>query len=218
VPAGYQPYGSAPLGRITPSAGLRKATIVLYWVTTAATLLLAAALFSRKGKWTQFIDGNASLQELDDADSFVGGSLLLVWGALLTSAILTCLWAARIANNSKARGATDVSSGLAAGGWFIPIGWMWVGFGQLSKAVKGVRASAPNLVRWQVFFILAIIGSGVIYSIRIDFTDINSVDDVTSTLNTQGVVGLGSAVLFVIASFFATRATKEIDTAVSTVA
>jgi hypothetical protein len=165
--------------------------------------------------WTGFVDGNKSFEDLDNADKLVQGAAVLQIAVQLAAVIMVCLWSNRIAANAKARGAHNVRPGLAAGGWVIPIGWFWVGFTQLRKAVDGVRGVAPNLRRWQVSFIVVGITGFVIRGIGGDIEIGDSASDVTDKLGRQGAVGLVSAILFAVASYLAMRATKEIDDVVT---
>ena len=215
APAGYQPYPQSPgTGRVESAKGLRTATIVAFWTMTAASAFIALAMFSRKSKFDDFVNGDfVTFDELQDADSLVGGAVLLSWLAQLFAVIMVCLWAGKIVRNAQARGVQGLSSGMAVGGWWIPIGWYWLGFQQLSKSVKGLNRSAPSLTGWQISFIIAQVGSGVLYAIRTDVND--SSGDFSGKLSQQGFVSAGSAVLFLVATIFAMKATKEIDTAVS---
>jgi hypothetical protein len=156
------------------------------------------------------INGNGG--DIDAANAMVGVAVLFQFALLLTSAILTCLWAKRIASNAKARGATSVSPGLAAGGWFIPIGNLFVGFDQLRKSVTGVGGKSPGLNLWQAAFV----GQFIMGIFTFRGNDVNLIEpDALSTLRNQGLVALVGAVIYAAATFFAARAAKEIDTAVT---
>ena len=195
--------------------GLRTATIVAFWTVTAATAFVSYAAFARRSTWDDAINGNAGFDELDSADSLVGAAVLLSWVAQLFAVIMLCLWAGKVVRNAQARGVQGVSPGLAIGGWFIPVGWLWLGFAELRKSVKGLNRSAPALNGWQASFIVAIIGSIVVYFVRVDINDFGSADDVSSALSRQGIVSAAAVVLFVIATLFATKATKQIGAAVT---
>lgn len=215
APPGYVPYGSpGTQGAVTPSKGLSKAMIILYALTTAAAAFAGFALYNRKGTWDDFVKGTGSLDDIDSADGMVGGALLLQFVLVLTSAILTCLWAKRIASNAKARGATDVSPGLAAGGWFIPIGWFFVGFNQLRKSVAGVGGRSASLAVWQGLFVAQSVVMFIINRFG-GFSVLDDPQEVSDALRNQGLIGLVGAVIYAAATFFAARAAKEIDTAVT---
>ena len=213
-PPGYTPYVSGATGPLLPSKGLSKAMIVMFWCTTAAAALSGFALYRRKGVWDDLVGGSATLSDLDNADSLVGTAIVLQVALALASAIVCCLWSKRVADNAKARGALDIKSGLAAGGWFIPIGWLWVGFNQLKKAVAGVGGRSPSLGRWQALFVLQAVAGWLISR----FGDFNTGDDpaeLSDRLRNQGLIGLFGAALYAGATIFAAKAAGEINTAVS---
>jgi len=207
------PYGTPGQGATKPSKGLSKAMIILYWCTSAASLLVAFALFGRKGVWDDFVNGSASLTEIDDADSFAGLALVLQFALLLASAIVTCLWAKRIADNAKARGVTNVSPGMAAGGWFIPIGNWFLGFDQLRKSVTGVGGKSAGLNVWQGLFV----GQALALFLVNRFGDFSvfDPDGVSDQLRNQGLVGALGAIIYIAATIFASKTAKEIDAAVT---
>lgn len=210
-PPGYTPYGGMGTGApLRPSAGLSKAMVILYWSVVATGALLAFAFFNRKSAVEDFLNGSAS--DFDSADAMLGLAVILQVLLMLAAAIVTCLWAKRIADNAKARGVMNVSPGLAAGGWFIPIGWFFVGFNELRKSVKGVNGSAPNLNFWQAAFIAqTIVGFFNLNNDDVYLTDSDALDQ----LNSQGIVGLVAMAVLAVAAFFAMKAAKEINSAVS---
>ena len=210
-PPGYTPYGAAAsMGAVRPSAGLSKAMVVLYWGVVATGALIAFAFFNRKSAVEDFLNGAAS--DFDSADALLGLAVILQVLLMLSAAIVTCLWAKRIADNAKARGVMNVSPGLAAGGWFIPIGWFFVGFNELRKSVKGVNGSAPSLNIWQGAFIAqVVVGFFNLNNDDVYLTDSDALDQ----LGNQGIVGLVAMAVLAVAAFFAMKAAKEINTAVT---
>jgi Domain of unknown function (DUF4328) len=176
-------------------------------------VLVGIALFSRKGAVDDYLSGASSLKDLENADAFAGIALILQFLATVPAAILTCLWSKRIADNARARGALNVNPGLAAGGWFIPIGNLFIGFDQLRKSVAGVGGTSKSLGIWQGLFISQAV---VLVAInRLGQFDINAVDDVGNNFRNQGIVALIGAVLYFGAAIFAMKSAKEIDTAVT---
>ena len=67
-------------------------------------------------------------------------------GLTIAIAILLAVWSYRAVSNGVARGAA-ANPGLAAGGWFIPIGFYVVPFIQLRKALAG-RGKAALGMHW----------------------------------------------------------------------
>ena len=197
--------------RPAPS-GLRKAAIVLMWVAVAAHVFLAAAAFSRKSVWDDFIDGNKNLVDLDDADDRLGGALALWIVVTLAIAIVLAVWSHRTTSNGRARGA-QVSPGLAAGGWFIPIGWFFVSFSQLRKAMGG-RGDTSSVGWWQGLWVVAWIASGVSLQLFDDDTS-QLPTEVSDGLRNQSVGLAVSTVIFVAATIFAMRGLRSVDDATS---
>lgn len=213
-PPGYVPYAAGSSGPVVASRGLSKAMIVLFWCTTAAAAFAGYSLYNRKIVWDDYVDGAGSFSDLDSADKLVGVAIILQVALSLASAIVCALWSKRIADNAKSRGALDVKPGLAAGGWFIPIGWFWVGFNQLRKSVTGVGGNSPSLGRWQLFFVLQGVG-GFFVSRFGDFDTVGDPGELSDRLRNQGLIGIAAAVLYVGATIFAKKAANEIDTAVT---
>ena len=217
VPQGYVAYGGpGAVGQVQQSSGLRKATVALFWLTAAASGLLALAFFSRKSAVDDFFAGTKSLSDVVDSDNVVRLAASLQGLLTIAAVIVLCLWSRRIAKNAQARGAPGISPGLACGGWWIPIGFYWVGFGQLKKSVVGVNKTSPNLIRWQIAFVVQSV-LGFIVRSAANSLDMANSGSLTSTLNRQGALGLVSFALFAVTAFFAMKAMSEVDTAVSTI-
>ena len=211
-PPGYVQYGGPAQGSVQSSRSLSKAMVILYGLVVAAGALLAFAFFNRKGVVDDILNASGTQSDLDSADGILGLAVILQFLAIVASAILTALWSKRIVSNAKARGVTGVSTGLAAGGWFIPIGWFFVGFNELRKAVKGVGGVSKSLALWQGAFIAQVI---------VGFFNFNNDDvflsdpDALDQLNNQALVSLAAVAVLAVATFFAAKAAKEIDAAVS---
>lgn len=182
------------------------------WVAVAAHVFLAGAAFSRKSVWDDFIDGSKNLVDLDDADNRVGGALALWVVVTVATAILLAVWSHRTTSNGQARGA-QVSPGLAAGGWFIPIGWFFVSFIQLRKAMGG-RGDTASVGWWQGLWVVAWIASGV--SLQLFDDDLSQTpSEVSDGLRNQSVGLAIATVILVAATIFAMRAVKAVDDATS---
>lgn len=211
-PPGYVQYGGPAQGSVQSSSSLSKAMVILYGLVVAAGALLAFAFFNRKGVVDDILNASGTQSDLDSADGILGLAVILQFLAIVASAILTALWSKRIVSNAKARGVTGVSTGLAAGGWFIPIGWFFVGFNELRKAVKGVGGVSKSLALWQGAFIAqVIVGFFNFNNDDVFFNDPDALDQ----LNNQALVALAAVAVLAVATFFAAKAAKEIDAAVS---
>lgn len=205
IPVSYGGTRPAP-------TGLRKAATALMWVAVAAHLFLTIAAFSRKSVWDGFIDGTKSIVDLDDADSLLGGALVLWIVVTLATAIVLAVWSHRTTSNGQARGA-QASPGLAAGGWFIPIGWFFVSFSQLRKAMGG-RGDTTPVGWWQGLWVVAWLASGVSLQLFDDDTS-QSPTEVSDGLRNQSVGLALSTALLVAATVFAMRALRSVDDATS---
>jgi hypothetical protein len=200
------------------TAGLRRAAITLFWLVAAAAGLLVIAVFARKGSWDDFVK-NPTLEgvsKIDDADNFVAGAVLVQLLFMLTSTILVCLWAQRVCSNARVRGLLTVRPGLAAGGWFIPIGWYWVGFNEVRKAANGLGRAPGALLGWQIAFA----ATGVcdfVQRLGFDNVDTGNVhtDEVSDALSVQGVFVTLALIGFVTATVYAMSAMRRIETVVN---
>ena len=119
--------------------------------------------------------------------------MLLLAALMLAGAIVVSIWSLKTAQNADASGATGVSPGLACGGWYIPIGWLFVPFIQLRQVTAHRRRSLTALTLWQVFFVGFWLFS-VLFRVfgRFDLDD--SADDVSGALDVQIVMSIGATV------------------------
>ena len=182
------------------------------WMVVGAHALTTVAAFSRKSVWDGFTEGDKSLADLDDADSFLGAAFLLVAVATLATAIVLAVWTHRTVSNGRARGA-QASPGLGAGGWFIPIGWFFVSFGQLRKAMRN-QGDTRSVSWWQGLWVVASVTGAVALQLFDDDLD-QSPSEVSDGLRNQSVGLLISSVIFVAATIFAMRALRNVDEATS---
>lgn len=213
APPGYTPYGApGAQGAVQSSKGLSKAMIILYAAVVAAAALLALAYFKYKGVVNDALTGQVTEKDHDSAKSFLGLAVILQYLLMLASAILTALWSKRIVANAKTRGVSGVSTGLAAGGWFIPIGWLFVGFSQLRKAVKGVGGVSKSLALWQGAFIVQTIAGFLNFNNETVYLGTQKAVD---QISRQATVSLITVVILVAATIFAAKSAKEIDAAVT---
>jgi hypothetical protein len=97
-----------------PTAGLAKAMILLYWLTTAFALLSGIAWLNRKSTWDSFINGDGSFSDVDGADGLVAVAVLPGVALLIAGGVLTVLWWQRASAQMKRSGA---ALGAAARPW-----------------------------------------------------------------------------------------------------
>ena len=202
--------GQVP-GTASDTAGLRKAAIVLYWLTVAATALLAIALVRRKSVWSDFEASPdfAGLADVDAADDFVGGMVVLVVLVALATTIVVSLWSLRAVRHAKRAGATGVSPGLACGGWYIPIANLVIPYVQLRRAATHFERPTQFLTYWQGLAIATFVVASVLQAI--DPGDVDELADVSGRLTTQVVLGLVLVAFTAVMAFIATSAMREVE-------
>jgi hypothetical protein len=194
------------------TAGLRKAAITLFWVVTAATAGLSASLFSRRGVWDDFVAGAGDLDSLDRADATVAGLVVLIGVATLAAAVVVSIWSLRVVRNAQQLSGHGLSPKMACGGWYIPIGNLWVPFVRLREAVTAVRGEATSVSHWQAAWIAMAIFSGID---RVAFElDSFDPDDVRNTLTNEANFSLINLVVVALTAFLAQRAMGRVEAAV----
>jgi uncharacterized membrane protein (DUF441 family) len=202
-----RPLGATP----TDTRGLRTATIVLYWCAAASTGLLLISLIGRRRIWSQFVDGDRSLDDLRNADDFVGAAGGIATAVAFATVIVLSIWALRTARHARATGASTVSPGLACGGWYIPFANLIVPFVQLRRVAAHRNRSRSMVNMWQGL----LIGVGVAWLVLrgVGNVDENTADDLSARLTTEVVIGVILVIGTFATAFFASRAMKDIDAA-----
>jgi hypothetical protein len=195
---------------VAPTAGLRKATIVLFWCTVGASVLVAIAAVNRRSVWDGFRDGTKSFADLDDADGLIAGASFVEFLLALAAVIVLSIWSLRTARNATIFGATNVSPGLACGGWYIPFGNLVVPFVQLRRVATHRGGDTSFVSLWQGLLIATVVASGVLRSVG-DLELAEDADDVGNRLTTQTFVALAMAVLLAAMTVVAARAMREVD-------
>jgi hypothetical protein len=200
---------------VAAPSGLRTTTIVLFWVGTVLLLIVGLVAYNRGTVVDDFLAGTKTSKDVDDSNDAVAGSLVLWLLASLAVAIVLSIWSHRTVRNAKQRDPSlSVSPGLAAGGWYIPIGWYWVPWQQLRNAAKRFGPLSSALTAWQALFI----GSSVLWIVGRSLVggnvDVNS-DNAVSRLHSQGIFFVLSGVALGVSTIMAMRAMREIDRATS---
>jgi hypothetical protein len=193
----------------TDTGGLRKACIALFWVATGAAALLLIALIARRVAWSNFTRGEASLSDLRDADDFVGGASFILFVLVLASLIVVSIWSLRTARHAKATGAGSVSPGLACGGWYIPFANAIVPFVQLRKVVRHRGRATTTVNLWQGMLIGVWVVSVALRGVS--NSDENTVQDLTTRLTSEVVLGSILLAGMAVTAAIAMRALRDID-------
>lgn len=215
APAGYVQYRTRPGQK--PLRGLSKAVLILYGAVTVASVVLAVAF---RHRWSVVDDilasgtfTSADQDAIATTDQQVAGAAALVLALLIAAGILTAVWSRRAARNAESAGVRGVSVGMATGGWFIPIGSWWLGFRELQRSVEGVGHESTHIGRWRTAFIVMSLLGVVVRNTSIDTS--GDRDAFLSSLNRQFGLGLVSAVLYAVCLYFAVKAIRSIDEALS---
>jgi hypothetical protein len=204
---------TAPVVTAAPrdTAGLRKATVILFWVTAASIGALAIAMTVRKTAFDRAVDGTGSTQAVRDADDFVGGMVVLAVLVSVASVIVLCIWSLRTARDARDRGAR-VSPGLACGGWYIPYANAIVPFVQLRRVAAHRGRPTSWVSAWQGLVIAAVVlGMGL--RVASNWDDFDPPDDISTRLTSQVVLGFLLTALYVAMAYVAGRAMKDVDAA-----
>lgn len=214
IPSGYVGYGQtgAP---VRPPSGLRTAAIVLFWVQTGLTLLLGLVAYNRGEVAKGFNDGTKSFSDVQDADNAVGAMALFVVLVAIALIVVLCIWAHHTVRNAKQRDPSlNVSPGMAAGGWFIPIGNFWLPWMHLRRSTQRFGGSLGALGWWQGLTIassvFAFIGRGFG-----NFEAADDFDDVVSKAHAQGVFFLLAGLVYIGTTIVAMKAMRQVDAATS---
>lgn len=206
IATGWQMAPSrSSVAAVPEPAKLRRALIVLFWVVAALDGLAVAAEWLRASKLDAFVEGDVSVTTMERLDNAVGVSTLLSIAVTLAAAIVLAVWSHRTASNGVARGRHNVKPGMAAGGWFIPVGVLWVPWGHLRRAtgerpIRGFNA-------WRAWWIVGNVASQVSASVLPDTFD----DGWIAAYRTSAVFSTLALIAVVLATLAARRATYDID-------
>jgi len=209
-------FGSTPVPRgvtvnVPDAAGLRKAAIILYWCTAAATFLLTLTVVRRRGVWNDFQDEPSlgGLVDLEQADDQVGSAVLLLFCLALAALIVVSIWSYRVGRHARRAGAVDVSPGLACGGWYIPFASLIVPFVQLRRVARHFGRAVQHVNLWQGLAIATFVLSLILQAI--DPGSADDVSDVSGQLTAQVVLSVLVLVSAAATAFVAMRAMREVD-------
>ena len=215
VPAGYVGYGQVG-GALKAPSELRTATIVLFWVQTALTLLLGFVAYNRGEVAQGFDDGTKSLADLQSADDAVGGLFVFIVLVAIALIVVLCIWAHHTVRNAKLRDPSlNVSPGMAAGGWYIPVGNFWLPWMHLRRSARRFGGQVGALGVWQGLTIAGTVLSFIAQRMGNAFDDADDVDDVVNLAHGQGVFFLLSGLVYLATTIAAMKATRQVDAATS---
>ncbi len=173
APPGYPPPGFAygPAGTGYDSVGALNTAITVLLVAAAVFSGIGAiAMGNRAAVVGDFLDGPATLQDLDDADAAVGGALFFFGAATIAAGVVWIIWQYRYVKNARRLGGSvSLGPGWAIASWFVPVGNLFLGALQLKSAAevsdpslppppRRERGRAPAVIyAWALFFGAALI-------------------------------------------------------------
>jgi hypothetical protein len=182
--------------------------IILYWCVTAGMLLTGIGVWRKHSVAEDALNGNATISEVNDTNALIAAGLLLTIVTAIAAAILTAIWSHRVVSNAKARGVVNVSPGLAAGGWFIPIGSWFVQWIQLRRAARALGIRTTNVSWWQGLFI----AQGIAVRVTGEGSEDRFLDrDYLDTLQQVFVFALIATVVYAISAWMAKQAADDLD-------
>jgi hypothetical protein len=218
-----------------PIKGLATAVTVALLLTALASIIAAAAFFSRAGIVDDFLTRSASLSDINDKDDAVRSASGLFFLGLVVTAVLWIIWQFRHAKNAeRLRGSLGLGPGWAIGGWFIPFGSFVLPAMQLWQSAKASdpdlpagapanRGKAPALIiAWIVVYDAAAIAFLVASSQRPSDSDLSlgrkNISDFASADRTAAVGMIGYAIAAVLAILVVRALTERQERAAATIA
>ncbi|HRE02152.1 MAG TPA: hypothetical protein PLV68_12690, partial [Ilumatobacteraceae bacterium] len=129
-------------------------------------------------------------------------------------AVCVAAWSMRLALSAQARGIEGISTGWAIAGWFVPIGFLFMGFRQVTKVVAGAGGYVGRVYSWQLAFAATAVVMTVAQTTSSDIAAV-ATDAAVSALTREAALSTASTVLFAAAALFAGRAITHADAQVS---
>jgi len=194
----------------SPTAGLRTATIALFWCTVGAAWAVVGAVASRRATFDEYRRGEATLDDVDNADVLVQGVSILETGLAIAALIVVSIWALKATQHVQRFGANDVSPGLACGGWYIPFGNFVVPFVQLRRVARFRGRSVVAIGWWQALFIAQACAGFGLRSVD-DFESVSTTTEISDRLGLQIVLAALAAVGLTASAIVAMRATRDVQ-------
>jgi len=204
-------------GPTSPIPALRKVTLALFWATAVASGAVSVSTLRRRQAWRDSLDSGAALT--DDLTGYDVPVIIAVFALtmlVVTSAVSVAVWSMRLVTSAQARGVTKVSAGWAVGGWFVPIGFLVLGFRQLVKAVTALGGSSAKIVAWQIAFGCT---TAVMTVAQLSSRDVSAIptESSISMLTREAALSLASTLLFLASAALASRAISDADRTIESV-
>jgi len=181
---------------------------VLIWSAVGFLALYSVGLFRRRGVWDDLVAGRASIQEVDNADQMVAVLGLISAIVVVSAGIVLSIWSLRIVRNAEQFAGSGLRPGLACGGWYIPIGNLWVPFVRLRDTMRTFRGDSADISRWQAGWIAMSLG-GSIERAAFDIDPFDP-DSISDTLGSEAWFSVFTLVIAAVTAWFAMRALRSL--------
>jgi hypothetical protein len=214
APAGYVVYGGMPRS-VQPTAGLRNWSVITRLGGSVISAIAGVLYFERAHAVDQFRSGVGGRSAIDDAKTLI--TVVTQFASLVSIGgwVLLCLWSARtVTNGTLVHPNTRASSGLAGGGWFIPVGNCWVPFRHLRRAMG--NAPRSTAIGWWQGLTIASTAAAVplvIIVVRVALRDGLRQGVSAGSLRAQGAATIAGALFGVITTIVSVRAMRDVDEA-----
>jgi len=212
----YAPTFDEPSAPASPIPALTRLTAVLFWLVAATSLAITVTTWLRRSAWSDAVGlGPTSANDLTEHDPPVIIAVFVLTMLVVCTAVAVAAWAMRLGLSAQARGIEGVSVAWAIAGWFVPVGFLFLGFRQVVKVVRGSGASVTGIYVWQAAFAVTAIVMSVAQATSTNLPAI-ATDDAVSTMTREVALSAASTVLFALSALFGGRAIRHADAAVTT--
>lgn len=193
------------------TARLRTAATVLIWIVTGASLMSTVALYRNLSVVRSFYAGDASLTDLDRSDVLVIVAVFFEFAVLIAAGVVVAIWTLRTVRNAEAIGRLTIGARLAAWGWIIPIGNLFLPFVRLRNAMSAMRGETKWVSWWQAGWIaMTIVGRFV----NLNGSPARTEQEFVDALSTEAGIAAFTTVITAATAVAASRAMKHADGAI----
>ena len=223
-PPGAVPYGPQP--QATSASGLALATSILLGIMVLLALIMAVVQFNEYSVIDNFINRDASLPDLIDADDARAAGILFFFFGYAVTGIVFVIWQYRHSRNAEAlAGPGGLGPAWAIAGWFIPFAALvlpGVELYQSSQASSppgpggGPRSGrgSPLVIAWIIAYAIGMIGVSVSLFLSVDNGTVgaNNLEEVRDRILVGGfgsLVVAAAAVLAILMVQSLTRAQNQ---------
>jgi len=206
----YNPNRTGLHVALRSTEGLRRAATALIWISTSLSLVFAIALYRRIAVLDSFFADDAPAADLDRWDSIVAILGVAQLASIVAAAIVVAVWTSGVVGNAEAKTGRTIGKGMAAGGWFIPIGNLWLPFVRLREASRETQGASQWVSRWQGGWI-ALVVSGQISNLSGNCSGFNQTEqEFRDALSSEAGIVAFATVVTIVAAYLAQRGMKAV--------